>query len=103
MKKIGISFDEMYFSSSFRQCRRTNEVWRSLQEFVTKENALILQPDKEPLTVSNLLGYFLHRENYLKNQAVADIGDRLFKNIPMKNTGNLNMHYLNCYLDTNKH
>ena len=71
------SFTSLNFSKQKR--RRTKDVWRSIKEFVIKEDAASIG---QPFTVTNLLGYFLHTENYLTNKVVAGIGVKLMNNEP---------------------
>ena len=70
--------------SSKQKRRRTKEIWRAIKEFAIKEDASI--DEGTTFSITNLLGYFLHSENYLMNKEVAEIGERLFKNLPLTNT-----------------
>ena len=66
-----------------RQLRDTQPIIASLEDFVNKQNEK-RSGSEETFTVTNLLGYLLHHENYITNRKVAEIGHRLLKNQPLE-------------------
>ena len=41
------------------------------------------EAEENSITTSQLLGYLLHRENYVKDRALAAVGMQVFSNIPV--------------------
>ena len=56
-----------------------------MEDFVNKQNEK-RSGSEEEFTVTNLLGYLLHKENYVTNRKVAEIGHRLLNNQPLEET-----------------
>ena len=56
-----------------QRSRRTQALMSLLQE----------EAEENSITTSQLLGYLLHRENYVKDRALAAVGMQVFSNIPV--------------------
>ena len=63
----------------FSKLRRTEEIFGQLREFVEEENKN-REVGHSAFSITNLLGYLLHRAEYHNNKKLADIGSMLMTN-----------------------
>ena len=66
--------------SKYRQRCRTDEILESLKKFIDNEQLVADADSDDPMTITQLLGYLLHRVNYSENKKLSKVGLMLMHN-----------------------